>query len=59
MKLKIVAYPISLPHELLVKLFCQTLFPKQLNFTKKVAWEAILQKKTSFTGEAELCQTVP
>jgi len=58
MKLKIVAYPSSLSHELLVKLFCQTLFLKQLSFIKKGACETILQKK-SFTSEAELCQIDP
>ena len=42
MKLKIVAYPSSLSHELLVKLFCQTLFLKQLSFTEKAAHEASL-----------------
>jgi len=47
MKLKIVAYPSSLYHELLVKLFCQTLFLKQLSFIKKVACETIFQKKAS------------
>jgi hypothetical protein len=54
MKLKIVAYPSSLPIELLVKLFCQTLFPKQLSSTKKLLVN--LFKKNSFISEAELCK---
>jgi uncharacterized membrane protein len=69
-KLKIVAYPSSLPHELLVKLFCQTFFPKQLSFTKKLLVKLFFnnnnnnnnkkkKKKKNFTNEAELCQTSP
>jgi hypothetical protein len=41
-----------------VKLFCQTIFAKQLSFTYKVAYKVVFQKNY-FTGEAELCQTGP
>lgn len=42
---------------LLLKLFCQTGFLKQLNPTEKVDHKAVFLKKNSFNGEAKLCQT--
>jgi hypothetical protein len=58
MKPKIIAYSSSLPHELLVKLFCQILFQNNSASLKKAACEAVFQKK-SFTSGAELYQTGP
>jgi hypothetical protein len=45
MKLKIVAYPSSLPHELLVKLFCQIFFRNNSASPKKANYEAVLEKQ--------------
>jgi hypothetical protein len=47
MKLKIVAYPSSLPHELLVKLFYQTLFPEYSSASLKKLLVKLFFKKNS------------
>jgi hypothetical protein len=42
-----------------MKLFCQTIFLKQLSFIEKAAPEVVFQKKkNNFNSERELCQTM-
>jgi len=42
--------------KLLVKLFCKTVFAKQLSFTEKIAREVVFCfPKNSFNNKVELC----